>query len=71
MSTKIKYPAEFLNLEEDARMITKYVRAINDPDTDEKAIEKLLFQVGLRLMRIEKEAKNVGAFIDLVGKESE
>lgn len=65
-----KYPTELMNLEEDSRAVAKYVRALNDPETDPAEVQQLLFKIGVRLMRIEKEVGYIGQFVDAVAAET-
>lgn len=62
----IQYPTtELLHLEQDAQAVSGYLRALNDSDTGPAEAKKLMFQIGLRLLRIESEAKAIGRFLDV------
>lgn len=60
------FPTEHLKLESDVRAVTKYLRAVNDPETSPTQVKELMFRIGLRLMRIESDVAAVGRFVDEV-----
>ena len=60
----IKYPTDMMHLEADAKAISQHVQALNDPETGPTESKELMFRIGLRLLRIEQEAKAVGRFVD-------
>lgn len=67
----VKYPTtDLMHLEEDAQAVARYVRALNDDQTDPDEARKLMFRIGLRLMRIESEAAQVGKFVDALAEEA-
>lgn len=49
----------YMHLQEDAKAVAKYLRAIAEPDTGEAEKKELRFRAAVRLLRMEREVELV------------
>jgi len=56
--------ARYMHLQEDAKAVAKYLRALAEPGISEAEKKELRFRAALRLLRLEREVELVGKALE-------